>query len=506
MSQITDKQADLKWDEYVKNIRRATPVPIETQAEKNARIARLLKDWKAFCKYYFPNYTKSEFAKWQVKHANKVINSDKIRLTEKCFRGGAKSVRYGLFLPLFEKFNGRMRNMLYISQNYDKAETLLMPIFLNLEHNQRLIADFGEQKGFYSWQKGNFITRDGCSFLALGAGQDPRGVRNEEVRPDFILIDDLDTDSERKNQKLIDERAKWALGALYGCFDLTGRMRFIAVGNRIHKKSALDQIGEKADFCVEIPIEKNGTPTWPEAMTMEQIKYMQGGMTYSTIMMEHYHIVVVEGTVFKKLAWGAVPPLARFKFLVNYLDCTYKSSETKNGSYKAMALVGMLNGKLYKIKDFCDKTTLDHCVRWFWQMHDYVGGKTSIYHYVEKNGLQDAWYDDVFLPALKKAQAELGYQVSVSPDARSKPDKFIRIEAALEVLDRNGDMIFNEAEKENPHMQTAYEQFESVEPNLSAPADAPDATEGGHYIITNKLRELTPIKTGTSHRSTKKRF
>lgn len=506
MSQTTDKQAAIKWDEYVKNLRRQTPVPVESEQEKNDRIKNLLSDWPAFCKYYFPNYTKAEFAPWMVKNAKKVIKTKKIRLSEIVFRGGAKSVRWGLFLPLFEMFNGRLKNMLYVSQNYDKAENLLMPIMLNLEHNQRIINDFGNQVGYHVWTKGNFITKEGVSFIALGSGQDPRGVRNEEVRPDYILMDDLDTDKERKNQALIDERAKWALGALYGCFDLTGYMRFISIGNLIHKKSALHQIAEKADFTFKIPIEKNGVPTWPQNHTMEDIRYMQAGMIYSTMMMEHYHIVLTEGTVFKKLPWGKVPRLSKFRLLVNYLDCSYKSTETKKGSYKAMVLCGMIDGTFYKIKDFCDQTTLDKCIRWFYEMHEYVGGKAPLYHFVEVNSLQDPWYEDVFLPAFRKVQKELGYHVNVNPDRRSKGDKFTRIEAALEPLDRNGNLIFNETEKDNPHMQIARQQFEAVEPTLSVPVDDPDATEGAHHFITVKLRQLEPIKSGPAKRGRKYKF
>ena len=39
------------------------------------------------------------------------------------------------------------------------------------------------------------------------------------------------------------------------------------------------------------------------------------------------------------------------------------------------------------------------------------------------------------------------------PDEDKKTDKATRIEADLEPLDREGMLIFNEAEKDNPHMK-----------------------------------------------------
>ena len=43
-----------------------------------------------------------------------------------------------------------------------------------LEHNQRIIADFGKQQGNASWQYGEFKAANGVKFLACGRGQSPR--------------------------------------------------------------------------------------------------------------------------------------------------------------------------------------------------------------------------------------------------------------------------------------------------------------------------------------------
>jgi hypothetical protein len=79
------------------------------------------------------------------------------------------------------------------------------------------------------------------------------------------------------------------------------------------------------------------------------------------------------------------------------------------------------------------------------------------------------------------------------PDKRSKPDKFTRIEGNLEPLNRAGKLIFNEAEKGNPHMMRLEQQFLAVEPKLSACADGPDAVEGGKWVIDHKLKQIGEI-------------
>ena len=60
-----------------------------------------------------------------------------------------------------------------------------------LEYNQQIIADFGTQKNVGDWQQGEFSTTGGVKWFAVGRGQSPRGLKKQEQRPDYIVIDDL---------------------------------------------------------------------------------------------------------------------------------------------------------------------------------------------------------------------------------------------------------------------------------------------------------------------------
>ena len=55
-----------------------------------------------------------------------------------------------------------------------------------------------------------------------------------------------------------------------------------------------------------------------------------------------------------------------------------------------------------------------------------------------------------------------------------------------------GNLIFNIAEKENPHMQRLEEQFKLFDDGLPAPADGPDAVEGGYFVAQRKVVAITP--------------
>lgn len=507
MSAFTNRQALIKWDEYVKNLRRETPVPVEAPDVKAKRIKRLKGNFVEFCEYYFPNYCSAPFAKFQLDAQKEIAAKENIYLCWAIAREHAKSVIMGLFVPMYEMANGRLHNMLLVSHSYDNACELLSPIMLNLEHNQRWIADYGTQRSWRGWEVGHFITNDGKSFRAIGAGQSPRGTRNEEKRPDYILIDDIDTDEESRNQTRIDKKFDWVEQALFPAMSITGSKRFIIVGNIISKESIVVKASRVADYYKKVNIlDKNGNPSWAERYSIEQVNYMLSKISYASGQKEYFNNPLNEGTVFKNIAYAKPPPLQRFRLLVAYMDASYKSTASKKGDYKALVLLGLHDGKLWILKAFVEHETLANAIGWFYDVKDFAGDKATVYNYVEVNGLQDPWYQDVFLPACKKVQEEKGHYISIGADRRAKPDKFSRIEAALEPLNRLGNLCFNIDEKDNPHMQRLEEQFKAIEPTMAAHDDGPDATEGGYYIANTKLRQLAPIKAGRNRRSGKNHF
>lgn len=503
MTSRSDKTFLERWDAYRQNVQRETPVPREeTKAQQSARVKRLLNDFPAFCQYYFPNYCSAPFAPFHLKFAKKVAQSDVIYIVRAWAREHAKSVVAGLFVPLFEKFNGRLANMLLVSHSYDNACELLMPLMVNLESNQRLLHDFGQQKSWRGWEVGRFITADGHSFRAIGAGQSPRGSRNEEKRPDFILIDDIDTDEESRNETRQQKKWDWIEQALFPTMSISGRKRFVVVGNIIAKKGVVMRASKRADDFETVNIlDKKGQPSWSSRYSLSDVNYMLSKISYASGQKEYFNNPISEGAVFTDIKWGKVPPLSQFRFLVAYCDASYKNSRTND--FKAVPLVGELNGDYYIIKAFLEQTILNKMIGWFYDLKAYVAERTQVYNFVECNGFQDAWYQDVFSPALREIEKSQG-TLSVSPDDRDKPDKFSRIEGNLEPLNRRGSLIFNEAEANDPHMMRLAEQFKAIEPSLPAHDDGPDAVEGAVWIINNKLRQLPPIQVGRIRRSSKK--
>ena len=114
-------------------------------------------------------------------------------------------------------------------------------------------------------------------FLACGRGQSPRGLRDREARPDYIVIDDLDDDELCRNEKRVHDITDWVKEALFGALDV-GRGRFIMVGNLISKNSVLANLTKTKGVHVSVikAIDKNGEPVWREKMDERRGAGIQG--------------------------------------------------------------------------------------------------------------------------------------------------------------------------------------------------------------------------------------
>ena len=211
----TDRLALLDWEKYKEDIARATPVDRNmTAAEREKHREYLEKHPIEWIKFFFPNYVKYEFADFQKKAIRRIIAHDEWFEVLSWSRELAKST-VTMFIVMNLTLTGRKKNVILTSNSKDNAVRLLDPYRANLEANGRIMAYYGKQELPGSWTEDEFTTKVKVSFLALGAGQSPRGSRNEAIRPDVLLVDDFDTDEDTKNPDIIQKRWDWWENALY---------------------------------------------------------------------------------------------------------------------------------------------------------------------------------------------------------------------------------------------------------------------------------------------------
>jgi hypothetical protein len=495
---MTQKERDARkeWNDLLEDIKNATPMdtsksPAEIEKHRIYLEAHPI-EWILF---FFPKYAKYPFAPFHKRAINRIIGNPEWYEVLSWSRELAKST-ICMFVVIYLVLTKRKRNILLISNSKDNAIRLLSPYKANLEANGRIKAYYGEQMNLGNWTEDEFITKGGAAFRAIGAGQSPRGSKNEEIRPDTIIPDDFDTDEECLNPETINKKWNWWENAVYPTRSISEPTLIWWCGNIIAKDCCITRAGAIADHWDKVNIrDEEGKSTWPEKNTEEHIDRCLSKISTSSQQKEYFNNPVSEGKVFKNLIFGKIPPLSKFKYLVIYGDPApgeSKGVKAKKSSFKAVWLLGKKDGKLYVIKGYDDQVLQSDFIMWYPQLLQFVGGKTNVYCWMENNKLQDPFFQKVFKPLMKKIKRKHNLIFNIKPDTEKKTDKASRIETNLEPLDRDGDLIFNEDEKENPHMIRLIDQFKLFESHLPFSADGPDCVEGGNRILDNKQNEMNP--------------
>lgn len=489
----TDKQAFRDWDSYYESfIASVEAAKDETEEEKRKRVAALEKEFEAWKVYYFPKYCYAPPADFHKKAAKRQLENPEWYECDVWARELAKDV-VEMMITLNQVLRGHKKSVMFISNSWDSAADLLQPYKINLERNQRIIHDYGIQEMPGSWRKGDFTTTNGVSFVAVGADQSPRGTREEEVRPDKVIISDIDTDEDCRNPETIKKRWDWFEKAVFPTRSVSKDFQVIWLNNLIAQDSCMARAMKMADYVSIVNLEdKHGNSTWPEKNKPEHIARIKSKISTKAYQGEYMNNPLSEGDIFKEMTWGKCPPLKNMRFVVNYADpSTSNKDKQKSGqSYKSQFLMGYKDGRFYVYTGFLDQVNQATFINWFWAQHAWANNLTQVYHCIENNSLQDPFWEQVLKPAINEKCQTDGY-IPISPDARKKPEKPIRIEGTLEPLNRDGKLILNIDEKNNPHMQRLEEQFKLFTMQLKAPADGPDTVEGGVWIINEKLAALT---------------
>ena len=495
------KKSYAEWQEHCKRVQSLTDLTAlvnESPVQKDKRIKRLQKDYAAFCEYYFPHFltlrdkTTGEVirtvhnAPFHNSAALKVKNTPNLKAVFKWPRGHAKSTHFDIFLPLWLMFQPKrlINVMVVVGKSEESAIGLLSDIQAELEFNQRIIADFGEQKAVGNWQEGQFVTQSDVAFFARGRGQSPRGLRYKEARPDYIVIDDLDDDELCRNEKRVKDLTDWVKEALFGALDV-GRGRFIMVGNLISKNSVLANIAAtKGVYVSEIKaVDKDGEPVWKEKWTKQEAEEAAAFMGYRSWQKEMMHNPIKDGTIFRHdwIRYKKVLPLHKYEMLVCYTDPSFKS--TTANDYKASRLWGKIGNELHLIDCYVRQDTVSGMVRWLYNLYESLPENVSVRFFMEANFMQDIILDEFTTEGNLR-----GYQLPILPDKRKKPEKIQRIEAISPLWER-GFVFYNEALKDSSDMQVGIEQTLSLERGSRVHDDAPDADEGAIWYLQRNTRQ-----------------
>jgi len=208
-----------------------------------------------FARFYFPHYMTTRSCPFHEEICHLLMEiSEKHndgRIAIAAPRGHAKSTVVSFFYVMWSICYEKEKFILILSATSKQAQTLLADISKALETNAKLLDDFAdvlvEKSGVKSkWTQDEIITQNGIKVMALGSGQDLRGLKKYQDRPTLIILDDLDSAKNTYNaparEKIMNWFTKDVMNAGAKAFNV------VAVGTLLHPDSLLSRLTKQSEF------------------------------------------------------------------------------------------------------------------------------------------------------------------------------------------------------------------------------------------------------------------
>ncbi|PSM51348.1 putative phage protein [Campylobacter blaseri] len=216
-------------------------------ALKDERIKKAKFDFLYFAKTYFPHYftIKGEcelhtYLATLFEDTLQKENGSKNAIAAP--RGHAKTTYSSILLPLWAICFNKRKFIVELSDSVELVDGILESIKAELEENPNLKADFPLCCGIGKmWRIGEFITNNGVKVQSFGTGKRVRGIRYGIYRPDLVIADDLENDTNVRSRSQRDKLEDWLDEAVSNLGSLEDKLIIIYIGTILHQDSVLNR-------------------------------------------------------------------------------------------------------------------------------------------------------------------------------------------------------------------------------------------------------------------------
>ncbi len=175
---------------------------------------------QAFAEVYLKNNCSAPYSKMHLGMFKKLLNITNKRRAKVAIaapRGHAKSTIVSLVYVLWCVLYHKERLILITSNTTEQAIALLKDIKHQLRFNPLISSDFPEicqVKRPKPWRDNKIQLPNGAMIRAYGAGQSPRGIKNDKDRPGLIIADDLENEEQVESEEQREKLRSWFSGTL----------------------------------------------------------------------------------------------------------------------------------------------------------------------------------------------------------------------------------------------------------------------------------------------------
>lgn len=353
------------------------------------------------------------------------------------FRGSAKSTLASLALPLWAAITKQRNFIIPCSDTFTQAKQMITNLIYELETNEIIRRDFGTFESNKDWTATNILLPNKVRIMARSKGQQMRGLRHLEHRPDLIILDDIESIEDVRQKEQRDKTEEWLLSDVMPSMNLDiGKM--ILIGNLLHMDSIMRRMEKK---CIEeglgtvqkYPLlNKEGVCVWPEKFSAAQIDKTRRWKNRYFLREFLLKIIPDEGQIIRKVAhYTELPKLKAIS-----IGTDFAISKKETADYSSVNALGEgIDGKYYNLKNIAG--------RW-----DFNETLNNVYHVYE--AYRDAHQDIPILLGMedvmyqRAAIEEFTRRYSVTPESiKRTTDKRARLQT-IEPYFASGQVLFRE--------------------------------------------------------------
>jgi hypothetical protein len=396
-------------------------------------------------------------------------------------RSFSKTTIAGIAMTLYDIVYENFKVGVYVSETSSQAEMQLDNVKRELSENPKFIQIFGDLKpeirDAEKWNAKVFETTRGIALYARGSGSQIRGLNHRGVRPQKIIVDDVEDRESVKTELQRRKTRQWFYGDLMPALQTIGDGQIVALGTLLHPDALLRRLQDDEQWSVvKLTIRaRDGSYLWPQAI--DEKKEAQLKRSYArvgelpTFYLEYYNEARAEETSgFRQsnFRYGRPAPEEVIVATSTYMDPAISKNQTAD---QCVIVTVRQNNKgwIYVSAGWGKRgATVDEMLDEYFRQHNLF---KSRFNGVESNAFQAALVHEI----RKQMFARRTYfEVTPVHNARRKSE---RIRGVLQARFASHYIFFEES---LPELET---QLLDYDPDRDQHDDWPDALAGAIQLL-----------------------
>jgi hypothetical protein len=159
-------------------------------------------------------------------------------------RNHAKTTLQCFLIPIFQALEEPKEYLHYLNVQATAVKALAVNTAIRheIETNEEVREIYGDQVGPDRWSDGQFVLSNGVIFTAISAGQSIRGINLNNVRPDYLIVDDLYDATDINNPESTENKNAWFWGDLHPARAQSRQNAIHIQGTAINREDLLEKL------------------------------------------------------------------------------------------------------------------------------------------------------------------------------------------------------------------------------------------------------------------------